>query len=380
MNIKRILAAVSASVVAVSSMAVVASAKDVKISWSEGGNDGWWGQPAGNTIVFLDEGWLDGIDVSLIDKVEVDFEANTKFNGTLGGTINDQWVGDQSENEGDATWTLECGGGLAADSLQLQIWGMGGVWSDEVQGPVDGTVTLTAYRLLDKDGNEIKEGAVAKPVEFKSDDTKIEVSAPADAFAEGTKFSATAIADQTDDTQFAFDLKFTKDDKEVQPTKAVTVKIPVPEKIKDAKDIFVFHVEDGKNVKVDCKVKDGFVEFSASKFSTFIVSTKDLNAGKEEESKPEESKPVVNEDKLVPNHERPAPGEVHTGPNYERPVPGTSNSGNNGGNSGNSGDNSGSDNKPADPSNPSNPNTGVAIAFAPALLAGAAVVVAKKRK
>lgn len=379
MNIKRILAAVSASVVAASSMAVVASAKDVKITWSAGA-DTWWGEPAGNTIVFQDEGWLDGIDVSLIDKVEVDFEYTTdNFNGTLGGTINDQWVGPQ--NNLDSTWTLQCNGGLSAESLQLQIWGIGGVWSDELQGAADGTVTMTAYRLLDKDGNELKEGAVAKPVEFKSDDTKIVVSAPADAFAEGTKFSATAIADQTNDTQFAFDLKFTKDDKEVQPTKAVTVKIPVPEKIKDAKDIFVFHVEDGKNVKVDCKVKDGFVEFSASKFSTFIVSTKDLNAGKEDESKPEESKPTVNEDKLVPNHERPAPGEVHTGPNYERPVPSTSNGGNNGGNSGNSGNsgnNSGS--TPADPEKPSNPSTGVAIAFAPALLAGAAVVVAKKRK
>lgn len=376
MNIKKILAAVSASVVAVSSMAVVASAKDVKITWSAGA-DTWWGEPAGNTIVFQDEGWLDGIDVSLIDRVEVDFEYNTKnFNGTLGGTINDNWVGDQKDI--DTTWTLQCNGGLSAESLQLQIWGIGGVWSDELQGAADGTVTMTAYRLLDKDGNELKEGEVAKPVEFKSEDTNVEVSAPADAFEDGVKFSAAAVADKTTDTQFAFDLKFTKDDKEVQPSKAVTVKIPVPEKIKDAKEIFVFHVEDDKNVKVDCKVENGMIVFSASKFSTYIVTSENLNADKEEESKPEESKPNTTEEKVLPNHKRPAPGEIYTGPNYQRPVSSDTNSGNSG-NSGNT-SNSGNDSKPTDPSNPSNPSTGVAIAFAPALLAGAAVVVAKKRK
>ncbi len=380
MKIKRVLAAVSASVVAVSAMAITASAQDVSITWSAGAGT-WWGEPAGNTIIFQDEGWLDDIDVSLIDRVEVDFEYNTEnFNGTLGGTIDGTWVGDQKD--ASSTWTLECGGKLSADSLQVQIWGIGGVWSDEVQGAADGTVTMTAYRLLDSDGNEIKAGQVAKTVEFKGDDkTNIVVTAPADAFPADTTFTATPIADSTTDTQFAFDLKFTNGDKEVQPSKAVTVKIPVPEKIKDAKEIFVFHVEDGKNVKVDCKVKDGMVEFSASKFSTFIVTSENLAAPKDEESKPEESEPAPTSEVLLPpNHERPVPGTVGTGPNYERPVPGATSTPSTSTPSTSTPSTSTPSTSDPGTTAPSNPSTGVAIAVAPALLAGAAVVVAKKRK
>lgn len=376
MNIKRILAAASASIVAVSAMAVVASAQDVKITWTIDGNPSWGATPAGNTIIFQEEGWLDGIDISLIYTVEVDIETPTDCcKGIIGGNINGDWkTSDVYETSGDETWTFDVDGNLSdAESLQVQIWWLNCLWSDELQGPGDGSATMTAYRLLDKDGNEVKEGQVAKTVDFKSDDTNIEVSAPADAFADGTKFSATVIADQTTDTQFAFDLKFTKDDKEVQPAKAVTVKIPVPEKIKDAKDIFVFHVEDGKNVKVDCKVENGMVVFSASKFSTFIVTSENLNADKEEESKPEESKPT--ESKVLPNWKRPVPA-IGEGPADQRPVPGGSTT--------TPGTSTPGTTTPgtSDPgtTNPSNPTTGVAIAFAPALLAGAAVVVAKKRK
>lgn len=371
MNIKRILAAASASVVAVSAMSFSAFAAETKEAKLRLPLSGSWEQI---DITPDTVGWYFGndTDFSKVENIHITC-VNTQYNpdGDSLACATIQYSDKDGANVkiGDG---IDEGDISGSDLNPNDFWiGIGTGWDGTGWCDAGALITITL---------EMREGD-AKPVEFKSDDTKIEISAPADAFAEGTKFSAAAIADKTDDTQFAFDLKFTKDDKEVQPTKAVTVKIPVPEKIKDAKDIFVFHVEDGKNVKVDCKVKDGFVEFSASKFSTFIVSTKDLNAGKEDESKPDESKPTVNEDKLVPNHERPAPGEVHTGPNHERPVPSTSNGGSNGGNSDNSSNSGNSgDSKPTDPTTPTNPSTGVAIAFAPALLAGAAVVVAKKRK
>lgn len=108
---------------------------------------------------------------------------------------------------------------------------------------------------------------------------------------------------------------------------------------------------------------------------------------KPEESKPEESKPVVdNTPKIKPAYDQDVPN-VTSGPADQRPVPsigykdGTTNNGGNSGNSGDSGNSGNSgDSKPTDPTTPTNPSTGVAIAFAPALLAGAAVVVAKKRK
>lgn len=373
MNIKRILAAASASIVAVSAMAVTsmtsfaAETKEAKLRLPLSGS--WEQIDIGPDTVE----WYFGkdTDFSKVESIHIT-SVNTQYNpdGDALGCLTIQYSDKNGSN-------VKVGDGIdegdidASDINPDDFWiGIGTGWDGS--GWCDGgalvTITLT---MMDAD---------AQPAEFKNDDTNIEISAPAGALPEGTAFSAAPVADSTNDTQFAFDLKFTKDDKEVQPTKAVTVKIPVPEKIKDAKDIFVFHVEDGKNVKVDCKVENGMVVFSASKFSTYIVTSENLNANKEEESKPEESKPTTSEVKLPPNHERPAPGTTHTGPNYERPVPSTTNDGN-AGNSGNSG-NSGTTTTPTDPgtTNPSNPTTGVAIAFAPALLAGAAVVVAKKRK
>ena len=129
---------------------------------------------------------------------------------------------------------------------------------------------------------------------------------------------------------FSFDITFTKNGSEVQPKSSVTIKVPVPEALK-GKTIFVFHVEDGKFVSISSEVKDGFVVFSASHFSEYVLSAENLadNAGLVEDS------------------------ESTSAP----------------------------ESKPTAPEN-SNPSTGVTVAAIPVLLAaGAAVVViSKKRK
>lgn len=79
---------------------------------------------------------------------------------------------------------------------------------------------------------------------------------------------------------FSFDITFTKNGKEVQPNGNVTVKIPVPETLRD-KNIYVFHVEDGRFVLVDSEVKGGFVIFSADHFSEYILSAYKLSDNSE---------------------------------------------------------------------------------------------------
>lgn len=64
----------------------------------------------------------------------------------------------------------------------------------------------------------------------------------------------------------------------VQPTKPVTVKIPVPESMQSASEIFVYHTDDnGKMTKVEATAEtvDGkkYVVFTASSFSVYTLSS-----------------------------------------------------------------------------------------------------------
>lgn len=119
--------------------------------------------------------------------------------------------------------------------------------------------------------------------EFKDEENKtdITVTAPEGAFdnAEDVKFNANPVPEETNDEEFTFDLFFTnKDGSKVQPKVSVTVKIPVPEALKN-KDIFVYHVEsDGKYTEIDCKFENGMVVFTATSFSKYIITSKKLAA------------------------------------------------------------------------------------------------------
>ena len=146
---------------------------------------------------------------------------------------------------------------------------------------------------------------------------------PADAI-----LTVTAINDETTDTQLVYDICFKDiDGKEVQPNGTVTVKIPVPEKFKDAEKVYVYRAEtDGTYTDMKAEIKDGFVVFTTNHFSKYIVTTE-----------------------VLTKTETPAP---------ETPKP--------------------TDTTPADTT--TNPNTGVAVALIPAILAGAVVIVAAKKR
>lgn len=126
------------------------------------------------------------------------------------------------------------------------------------------------------------------------------------------------------------DISFTKDGKTVQPGKDVTVTVPVPSVVKGADKLFIYHVTDKglEDITSKCKYdKDkGTVSITNDKFSPYIISKVEIKADSAATS-----------------------GDSTT----------TSNGG-----------------------TTSNPNTGVALAMAPIILAGAAVAVVsvKKRK
>lgn len=421
MNIKRILAAASASVVAVSAMAVTsitsfAETKELSQTF-EAVRDNW------NATSFDSMELIDGIDMEKYQVTSVDFECDMPF--ILAYSSTDESINWWSQASSPDTSYSVTDMNLDDTYGPVQYQIVTNIWTEAVKDedgnetgerldtiedgndwkPYEGhygetyTVKITVnYEAKPDDGGDTSDDTSSDttssdttssnttstpatdkaPTSLKDDGSKIETSFKEGVFAAGTKIAVKEDKAQSGTDKVAFDISFSdKDGKEVQPNGEVSVSIPVPAAFKDAKTLFVFHVEkDGKYTEVKSEVKDGKITFTAKAFSTFVISTKDLNA-------PAASTDSTPKIKPADQQNVPAIGE---GPADQRPVPsigykdGTTNNGGNGGNSGNSGDNSGSDNKPADPSNPSNPNTGVAIAFAPALLAGAAVVVAKKRK
>lgn len=143
----------------------------------------------------------------------------------------------------------------------------------------------------------------------------------------------------TSGDRFTFDLTFTdKDGKNVQPKTAVTVMIPVPTALKD-KALSVYHIEeDGKYAEISCKIENGMVVFSASKFSNYVISGTKLSAAGDK----------LTDDTAKPGNDK-------------------------------SGSTDGA--VSSDPDSSGNPATGITLAVIPVLLAaGAAVVIAKNKK
>ncbi len=137
-------------------------------------------------------------------------------------------------------------------------------------------------------------------VENGNNDTGATVNAPKGAFdkPEEVKFNAAPVAEETKDDKFTFDLNFTdKDGKEIQPKSAVTVSIPLPTALKDAKTVFVYHIEaDGTYTEVSCKIENGMVVFSAKNFSKYVISGKKLDSkGEPAADQPATSDPATSD-------------------------------------------------------------------------------------
>lgn len=180
------------------------------------------------------------------------------------------------------------------------------------------------------------------------------------AFDEDVFMSATA--GRKTDYSLSFDITFTKDGEKVQPKTStyVTVKVPVPEFLKNCTNIWVYHVNDkGEKENVHATVKDGYIIFDASRFSEYILSSKPLD---EPANDPASSTPSADETTSdAPSNSTPSktdPGATDTNSSPETNDIDTS----------------------VETPNKGNPNTGIALAIAPVVLAAAAVVVLKKKR
>lgn len=183
-------------------------------------------------------------------------------------------------------------------------------------------------------------------VDYVDEDTGFTATADEGVLEEGSVLVAESIEEKTDDqNDFTFDISFKKGTEEVQPKGTVTVKIPVPEAIKEAEKIYVYHVVDGEYKDMDAELVNGMIVFDTDHFSEYLVTTK--------------ARSVVNED---PNDD---PNENEDIDDDDEPVSNNSSS---------SANNSGTT------ANPDTGFAGISLALGLFTLAGAAVVVSRKRK
>lgn len=156
MNMKKIIAGAVASVMAVSTMAIAASAVDInkKFQGAVGGGkyDG--------AITFEEE--LKNVDGTKVVKVEMEIEVDSGFcNGFMGANDPDgNWYAtDQIDTNGTSdTWTWECDKGIDVESFKVEFWWINPVTPEGAEQSEEdpaGTVTIKTIKFLDKDGNDL---------------------------------------------------------------------------------------------------------------------------------------------------------------------------------------------------------------------------------
>ncbi|MCH5196635.1 MAG: leucine-rich repeat domain-containing protein [Oscillospiraceae bacterium] len=111
---------------------------------------------------------------------------------------------------------------------------------------------------------------VTEPDVFESNG----VTATADdgVLPDGAVFSVEPKSSNESNTQFSYEINFTLNGEKIQPNGYVTVKIPVPEALV-GKTIFVYRVSDsGRYTRLKAEVVGGYIVFETNHFSEYILS------------------------------------------------------------------------------------------------------------
>ena len=154
MKMRSVLASIAACAIAVSAMALPASAE---LMTKEGNTE--------QAKVY--EIPTDGLDLSKLDKVEAVVSCSTKLlNGCIGynaedGSENGKWTSvDQKSEVADgeavsATWTVDGLEGKVKSGLQVQFWWVQPTYDEDGKENGNGVAKLESVKLLDKSGNEL---------------------------------------------------------------------------------------------------------------------------------------------------------------------------------------------------------------------------------
>lgn len=118
----------------------------------------------------------------------------------------------------------------------------------------------------------------SKPaLEFKCEETDIQITADPEVFPADTRFKAQPIESGCSATRFACDLSFICGGQTVQPNGSVRVSMPIPSGFANYRVLRVYHVENGRCSFVPSTVENGRVCFMANSFSPYIITSEELD-------------------------------------------------------------------------------------------------------
>lgn len=108
----------------------------------------------------------------------------------------------------------------------------------------------------------------------------IEVIAKPNVIPKEAYFSVRLDDANTTAERIAYNCYFTYNGAEYEPTDKVTVRIPIPVAMRDIADTLkVYHLQDGKYVNMNARVEDGYLVFETDHFSTYVVTAENLGNG-----------------------------------------------------------------------------------------------------
>jgi len=191
MKVKSILASLGACAIAMSAMALSASAADLMTKVGNAESAKVYDIPT------------DGLDLSKLDKVVAEVSVDTTMvNGCIGynkedGSEKGAWTSVNKEAKADAgpvnaEWVAEGLDGTVKGSVQVQFWWVQPQYNEAGEESGDGTAVLKSVKLYDKDGKELTAG------DNKTDDNKTDnttATTAATTKANTTKAGATKTGD-----------------------------------------------------------------------------------------------------------------------------------------------------------------------------------------
>lgn len=276
-------------------------------------------------------------------------------------------------------------------------------FSDSTTGGTDlSDVVQEPARIESEDGKTVDfTPGVKKNITTSDNDIetmkKVKATAPKEAFEEDVMLNVSHDTFSPDKDSFAVDISFVNDEgTKVQPKEGtkVTVKIPVPENLKDKESIFVYHVNaEGKAEKVEAKTEIidevKYMVFEASSFSTYVLSEKSNLAADDDTTQEKPETPTTPTDTGSGTVGEITSGETTSSEtsNSETTSSETASSETTSSEttssepvSTDSGNSDTSSNSNASNSADGNPVTGAAFSFIPIIAAVSAVLVLKRRK
>ncbi len=140
---------------------------------------------------------------------------------------------------------------------QLMIYGYADSYADQYARDHD--IPFTALHTQDKDSA------------LTDDTTGIVVQGTEETLPDGAVLTAKQTA--SDESTVTYEITLTKNGQAVQPTGAVTVKIPLPEEM-SGRAVTVYRIEaDGSRTDMKAQVQNGYAVFTTDHFSEYLLET-----------------------------------------------------------------------------------------------------------